>query len=269
MKRTFKDKVILVTGASGNLGTEICLRFAKAGAKIAAADLREADLIALQEQLKPYTNDVLLLAGDITESTHCEVMVAQILERWKRLDGVINNAGITHIQRYTSMENRLAMVRKIMEVNFFGSVNCTEAALASIRANQGFLVAISSVAGFAPLLGRTAYAASKHALHGFFESLHSELQEEGVHVLMVCPSFIQAPANNKSNSANNGIYQDKKTIGKTTSASSIADQIYTYCAQEKPLLVAGRTGRISHWLHRYMPRLYRHLMIKNLRSSLP
>lgn len=268
MKRDFKNKVIMVTGASGNLGKAICKRFAKAGAYIAALDINEASLSKLQEELSKDNIEVLPIVCDITDQKSCEAAAQQVLQKWNRIDGLANNAGITHIERYTKMDKSKDITRKIMEVNFFGAVNCTEAVLDEIRKNKGVLINISSVAGFAPLLGRTAYAASKHALHGFFESLGSELQEEGVHCLMVCPSFIQAPKGNDGSAEKNSIYQDKKTIGKDVSPTEIADDIYHYCLKNKKILVSGKTGKISYFLRRFFPNFYERAMIKNLKDSL-
>ena len=173
-------------------------------------------------------------------------------------------------QRYTEMPKEKGITRRVMEVNFFGAVNCTEAMLDQIRTNSGLIVNISSVAGFAPLLGQTAYAASKHALHGFFESLGAELQEEGVHCLMVCPSFIQAPKalEAKASAAKNSIYQDKKTIGPSVSAEDIANSIYKSCLSGKKTLVMGRTGKLSYIMRRFIPSVYERMMIKNLKNDI-
>jgi NAD(P)-dependent dehydrogenase (short-subunit alcohol dehydrogenase family) len=104
------------------------------------------------------------------------------------LDGLVNNAGISH--RSLFQDTDPAVIRRVMEVNFFGAMQMTHAALPHLLQTRGMVTAISSVAGYAPLLGRTGYAASKHALHGFFDSLRTEVEERGVGVTLVCPSFI-------------------------------------------------------------------------------
>jgi NAD(P)-dependent dehydrogenase (short-subunit alcohol dehydrogenase family) len=267
MKRDFKNKVIVVTGASGNLGTAICKRFAKAGARIAALDINETALDKLQKALSAHKIEVLPIVCDITSKESCQSAVQKVLDKWGRIDGLANNAGITHIERYTNMDKSKGITRRVMEVNFFGSVNCTEAMLDEIRKNKGVIITISSIAGIAPLLGRTAYAASKHALHGFFESLGSELQEEGVHCLMVCPSFIQAPKD-LGDAASDSIYQNKKTIGQDVSPDEIADDIYTCCLKHKKLLISGKTGRLSYFLRRFFPDFYERKMIEKLKDEL-
>jgi short-subunit dehydrogenase len=268
MKRDFKDKVLVVTGASGNLGRAICKQFSGVGMKIAALDINQISLDKLQVQLQKEGIEILPIVCDITDKSSCKTAMDKVIKHWGRIDGLANNAGITHIELYTEMDKDKDITRRVMEVNFFGSVNCTQACLDQIRQHKGFMVNISSVAGFAPLLGRTAYAASKHALHGFFESLGSELKEEGVHCLMVCPSFIQAPPEaTDASSEKNSIYQNKKTVGKTVSAEKIAEDIYLYCQKNKPLLVSGKTGKMSYWLHRFLPRVYERVMINNLKGG--
>jgi NAD(P)-dependent dehydrogenase (short-subunit alcohol dehydrogenase family) len=270
MKRNFTNKTIVVTGASGNLGTAICTELAKAGATIVGLDYNPVTVKELQRKMAEKGIDLIPVVCDITNKEACYEAAQKIMQQTGRIDGLINNAGITHIERYTAMDKSKEITRRVMEVNFFGAVNCTEAMLDQIIQNKGVIVNISSVAGFAPLLGRTAYAASKHALHGFFESLGAELQADGVHCLMVCPSFIQAPkeALSEASAAKNSIYQNKKTIGPTVSAATIATEIRKACIKGQKTLVMGRTGKLSYWARRIAPNFYEKKMINNLKDEI-
>jgi NAD(P)-dependent dehydrogenase (short-subunit alcohol dehydrogenase family) len=268
MKRDFKGKVILITGGTGNLGQAIAGAFAQVGAKVVALDLQDAALKNMQDHFESKGFQLLTTVCDITDKVSCAKATQFVLNHYGRIDVLVNNAGITHIERYVQMDKSKAITRRVMEVNFFGAVNCTEYCLEQIIQNQGCIVNISSVAGFAPLLGRTAYAASKHALHGFFESLYSELRDKGVHCLMVCPSFIQAPKDFDESEGQTSIYQKKKTIGKDVSASDIAKDIVHCCTQNKPLLVSGKTGRLSYWLRRFLPGVYFNAMCNKLKHDL-
>lgn len=270
MKRNFNNKTIVVTGASGNLGTAICIALAKAGAQIVGLDYSAETVAKMQAKLKQEGVDVLPIICDITDKTACYSAVEKVIRETGQIDGLINNAGITHIERYVDMDKTKGITRRVMEVNFFGAVNCTEAMLEQIIKNKGVIVNISSVAGFAPLIGRTAYAASKHALHGFFESLGAELHADGVHCLMVCPSFIQAPKEilSAASAAQNSIYQDKKTIGPTVSAQDIATQIIKACVKEQKILVMGQTGKMAYWARRIAPNFYEKRMINNLKDEI-
>lgn len=268
MKRNFYQKTIVITGASGNLGKAICRSFAAEGATIVALDYNPDTLQKMQAELAKEQIEVLPIVCDITNKEACYAAAKSVLSQTGRIDGLVNNAGITHIERYTAMDKSKDITRRVMEVNFFGAVNCTEAMLTEIVAHQGFFVNISSVAGFAPLLGRTAYAASKHALHGFFESLGAELQADGVGCLMVCPSFIAAPEQHEASKENNSIYQNKKTIGATVSATNIATEIKKALVQNRKILVMGKTGRLSYWARRIAPDFYEKRMIAQLKNDI-
>ena len=268
MKRDFKDKVVLVTGGTGNLGQAISRAFAQQGAKLVAIDLNETLLENMQEDFEAEGYKLLTRICDITDKSACTAAFDFVIKQYGKIDVLVNNAGITHIEPYTKMDKSKGITRKVMEVNFFGAVNCIEGCIDQIIQHKGCIINISSVAGFAPLLGRTAYAASKHALHGFFESLYCELKDKGVHCLMVCPSFIQAPLTAAKAVAESSIYQKKKTIGKDVSPNDIAQDILTYCIKNKPLLVSGKTGKISYWLHRFAPRIYQRMMVNQLKKEL-
>ena len=187
-QRDFTGKVVVITGAAGGLGRALARAFAIEGARIAALDRDAAGAEALAGELRANGRPALGLACDVTDATACESAMAAVLAAWGRIDVVINNAGITH--RSALRRTDPAVTRRVMEVNFFGAVNCTRAAMDALCASRGLIIVISSVAGFAPLIARTGYAAAKHALHGFFESLRTELVDDGVEVLIVCPSFI-------------------------------------------------------------------------------
>ena len=267
MSRKIKNNVIVVTGASGNLGKAICKQFAKSGSLIAALDINSIALIKLKKDLGKEDIEIYTIECDITDKNACQTARNKIYNKWGRIDGLVNNAGITHIERFIKMDKRIEITRKVMEINFFGAVNCTEAFLNDIHKNKGLIVSISSVAGFAPLLGRTAYSASKHALHGFFESLYSEVKEEGIHCLMVCPSFIQAPREIDISPEKNSFYRNKKTIGKNISPDRIAKDIVSCCKKNKPFLVSGKTGIISYFLYRFFPKVYLNTMINKLKRD--
>lgn len=184
-QRDFAGKVVLITGAAGGLGRALARSFAADGARIAVLDRDASGAEALAAELRSQARHALSLACDVTDAAACERAAAVVIEAWGAIDVLINNAGITHRSAYRRTDP--AVTRRVMEVNFFGAVNCTRAALAALTESRGLIIVVSSVAGFAPLIARTGYAAAKHALHGFFDSLRTELAEDGVGVLLVCP----------------------------------------------------------------------------------
>jgi len=135
--------------------------------------------------------------------------------------------------------------------------------------SRGVIVAISSVAGFAPLIGRTGYAASKHALHGFFESLRTEVAPKGVDVVVICPSFVATGIDRHALGADGQpVRHAQVVVGERASAESVADRIFVAASRAEPLVLVGRTARLAWWVSRLAPRYYERAMAKKLRGEI-
>ncbi len=160
VRRDLVGKVVLVTGAAGGLGAALCRCFAARGARIAATDRDAAGLEVLVAELRAGGSEALAMPGDIADPAACSDAVRKTLAHFGTLDGLVNNAGIS--ARSLLVDTDPAVVRRVMEVNFFGAANLTRAALDAILARRGFIVAISSVAGFSPLTGATCGGAARH-----------------------------------------------------------------------------------------------------------
>ncbi len=235
-RRSFSGKVVLISGAAGGLGAALCARYAAAGAHIAAMDVDAARLETLATELRGRRAQVLALPGDISDRAACEAAVAATVAHFGALDGLINNAGISH--RSLLRDTDPAVIRRVMEVNFFGALCLTHAALP-----------------------RTGYAASKHALHGFFDSLRSELQGTGVGVTLVCPSFIATGIGAAGLGGRGGAASGPRiTPGGESSARDIAARIFDAVVQDQPLLLPDGTARKAWWLSRLAPALYARVM---------
>lgn len=152
----------------------------------------------------------------------------------------------------------MAVLRRVVDVNLFGAIHVTRAALPSLRARRGRIVAISSVAGFAPLVGRTGYAASKHALHGFFDSLRVELHGSGVDVMMVCPSFVRTAIERRAvDGAGRPLGAAPRAIsGAVMAPEELARKVVRAAAKRRRLLLPSPLSRAAYWLSRLAPRLY-------------
>jgi NAD(P)-dependent dehydrogenase (short-subunit alcohol dehydrogenase family) len=258
---------VLVTGAGSGLGRAVALRFAAAGAHIVALDRDATATTRLQSEIAHGGGDCLAVPCDVTDAGACARAVAAGVERFGTLDVLVNNAGISH--RSGLAATGLDVVRRVMEVNFFGAVHCTKAALPHLLAARGLVITISSVAGFAPLIARTGYAASKHALHGFFDSLRTELAPQGVDVMLVCPSFI-ATGIDRAALGGDGlpVRHAQVTIGAALQAETVAETIYRGACRGRRLLLVGRTARQAWWLSRLLPGWYAQLMARRLRGEL-
>lgn len=260
----WSGKVVLVTGAAGGLGAALCHRYATAGARIVAMDVDSSQLTALVSTLPAGTLAIGgPLAGNITHPEACQAAVALTVAQMGGLDALINNAGISH--RSLLQDTDPAVIRRVMEVNFFGAMHMTLAALPHLMASRGVVAAISSVAGFAPLLGRTGYCASKHALHGFFNTLRTELQDQSIGVTLVCPSFI---ATGIGAAALDGTGAPASPARTTTGGESdpvdIARRIFDAIAQDKPLLLTDKTSRLAWWVSQLAPEFYARTMTRRV-----
>ena len=267
MARDFRDRVVVVTGAAGGLGRSLARAFAGAGAKIAAHDRNAAGAGALAAELRAGGRDALGFCCDVTDADACAHAMAQVMRAWGRIDVLINNAGITH--RSAWRRTVASVTLRVMEVNFFGAVHCTRAALDALLESRGLIIVISSVAGFAPLIARTGYAASKHALHGFFESLRAELAADGVEVLLVCPSFIDTPIDKNALGGDGAPARHaQEIVGERARPDEVAAQVLRAAERGKRLLLPGRMAKLAWWVSRLAPRYYARAMARRLRREM-
>jgi NAD(P)-dependent dehydrogenase (short-subunit alcohol dehydrogenase family) len=266
-RRSFTGRTVLVTGAGGGLGRSIALRFAQAGAHIAALDKDRTGIEGLRLELEGRGRQCLALPCDVTDAEACARAVAACVGRFGGLDVLVNNAGMSQRSGFAATD--LAVIRRVMDVNFYGAVHCTKASLPHLLAARGLIVAVSSVAGYTPLIARTGYAASKHAMHGFFESLRTELTPAGVDVMMVCPSFIATHIDrNAVGGDGQPVRHAQVTTGGRQSPEAVAERIFAGAERSRRLLLVGRTAWQAWWVNRLAPGLYEKLMARRLRGEL-
>ena len=263
----FDGRSVLVTGAGGGLGRAVARRFAAAGARLVVLDKDGAAAEALREELEALGHPCVAAACDVTDAADCARAVDAGIGRFGSLDVLVNNAGMSHRSAFEGTD--LAVIRRVMEVNFFGAVNCTKAALPHLVAARGIIVAVSSVAGYTPLIARTGYAASKHALHGFFESLRTELEPRGVAVTMVCPSFIATRIDrNAVGGDGRPVRHAQVTVGRPLSPEAAAERVFEGTLRRRRQVFIGATARQAWWLNRFAPRIYERVMSRRLRAEM-
>lgn len=266
-RRSFHGKVVVVTGASGGLGRGLCLRFAAAGARVAALDRDAVGLQRLAGEMRAMGHSLCTQTCDVADAAACAGALQAVREALGPVDVLVNNAGIAH--RSALAQTRTEVIRRVMDVNFFGAVHCTQAALPDLRAQRGLVIAVSSVAGFSPLIGRTGYAASKHALHGFFDSLRAEVADDGVDVLLVCPAFIDTGIDRAALGGDGQpAAQARLTTGRQASPDEVAQAIVHAAGQGRRLLLHGRTAHLAWWLSRLWPTGYAAAMKRRLQGEI-
>jgi len=187
MKNLFKDKVIIVTGASSGIGEAIAREFASNGSKIVLAARTESRLSCIAAELSSNGSEALAVPTDVSIESDCRMLIEKTIERFGRIDILVNNAGLS--MRAAFIDVDLSVLHRLMDVNFWGTVYCTKYALPWLLESRGSLIAVSSVAGFHGLPGRTGYSASKFAIHGFLETIRIENLKKGLHVMIIAPGF--------------------------------------------------------------------------------
>ncbi len=252
----FQDKVVWITGASSGIGEALALAFYRAGAKVVISARRIAELERVKNTLQASGERLFILPMDLTDIANMPSFTKRVIEQFGRIDILVNNGGIS--QRSLAKDTPLDVDRKIMEVNFFGTIALTKSVLPYlIKQQSGQIVVISSISGKFGFYLRSTYSASKHALHGFFESLRMEICKDNVKVLLVCPGKIQ------SNISVNAITGSGEKHNKMDteqqeglSATVCAAQLLKGIEQNREELLIGGKELRAVWVKRFFPRIF-------------
>jgi short-subunit dehydrogenase len=187
MKKLFKDKVVIVTGASSGIGEAIAREFALNGSRVVLAARTESKLSEIAKEIKDSGGEAIFVRTDVSIEADCKQLIQKSIEKYGRIDILVNNAGLS--MRAAFLDVDIKVLHRLMNVNFWGTVYCTKYALPYLLESKGSLIGISSVAGFHGLPGRTGYSASKFAIHGFLETIRIENLKKGLHVMIIAPGF--------------------------------------------------------------------------------
>lgn len=266
-RRSFAGAVVAISGGASGLGRALAERFAARGASVALLDRDVAAALAAAKAIERSGGRALALACDVTSAQQCIDAIDAVVRQFDRLDGLVNNAGISHRSAFARTE--LDVLRRVIEVNLHGAIQLTHAALPHLVAARGWIVAISSVAGYTPLIARTAYAASKHALHGFFGSLRAELAPHGVDVLVACPSFVATGIERNALDGRGGpVAHPQVVVGDRLAPVDVAERIVAAAGRGRREIRIGGTAHAAWWLHRLAPRAYERVMARRLRAEM-
>ncbi len=200
MKRIFEDKVVIVTGASYGIGESIAREFALNGSKVILAARTVSRLSEITKELVCAGADAIFIKTDVSIESDCKWLIEKTVERYGRIDILVNNAGLSMRALFPDVD--LKVLHRLMDVNFWGTVYCTKYALPYLIKSRGSLIAVSSVAGFHGLPGRTGYSASKFAIHGFLETIRIENLRKGLHVMIIAPGFTRSEIRKRALIAN-------------------------------------------------------------------
>lgn len=248
----FENKVIAITGGTDGIGKALVEEFLNKGAKVATCSrtIEKLDELKTEQPGKP----LLTIVADVSKEEDCKNFIERTIEEYEGIDILINNAGIS--MRALFKDTDLSTLKRLMDVNFWGTVYCTKYSLDTIIKNKGTIVGVSSIAGYRGLPGRSGYSASKFAVNGWLEALRTELLETGVNVMWVCPGFT------KSNIRNVALNKEAKPQGespldesKLMSAEECAQYIVKAIEKRKRTLVLTFTGKQTVFMNKFFPAL--------------
>lgn len=251
-KNKFKDKVIIITGASSGIGRACAFEFANNNAKIVLASRREEELIKLENKIKEKGGQASFIVTDVRKIDDCQNLINKTVEKYGEIDILINNAGIS--MRASFEELDLSVIKDLMDTNFYGAVYCTKFALPFLLKQKGTVIGISSISGLTPLPGRTGYCASKYAMNGFLNTLRLENIKRGLNVLVVHPGFTNSNIRNIALNKNGKPQKETpRNEGEMMSAERVAQIIAKATLKRERDLILTPQGRLVVWLHKNFP----------------
>lgn len=247
-----KDKVVIITGGSSGIGKAMAEVFGKFNSKVMITGRDQSALDITCKELTAKGITVHAFQADVSKEEDNKRMAEEAVKQFGRIDILINNAGISMRALFDEVD--LDVVKKVMDINFYGVLYATKFCLPEIKKNRGSVIGISSIAGFRGLPGRAGYSSSKFALNGFLEVLRTELLKTGVHVMTACPGFttsnIRVRSLTKDGSQQNESPRDEK---KMMSAEECATHIYKATLKRKKILILTTQGKLVVWLNKWFP----------------
>ena len=253
--------VIWITGASSGIGAATAKKFSKEGYSVILSSRKEDELNQVKEACA-HPENCAILPLDLAQTDTLSDKVKQAISLFGHIDIMFHNGGIS--QRSLAIETQLEVDRKIMEVNFFGTIALTKALLPHFKSRKsGQFGVTSSLVGIIGSPYRSTYAASKHALHGYFDSLRAEHYEDNIHVTMICPGFI------KTNVSVNAVTADGKSLNEMDdaqangmSAEECANQIFKGLKKKKEEIYIGGKEVMAIYLKRFVPSIFSKILVK-------
>ena len=249
------NKVVIITGASSGIGKALVYEFAKRGAKIAMGARNLDELLKIETDLKSQGVESLSVQTDVTQELDCKNLIDKTVEKFGKIDVLVNNAGISMRAIFEDLE--LDVIRRLMDVNFWGTVYCTKFAIPYLLQSKGSLVGIISVAGFLGLPGRTGYSASKFAVRGFLNTLRVENLKKGLHVLVAAPGFTASNIRKTALVADGHQQGERPRVESNMMSAERCAQIIVngVVKRKREIVMTLVEGKISVFLSKWFPSL--------------
>ncbi len=250
--KTLENKTIVITGASSGIGEAMARVYAAQGAYVVLG-ARSADRLArLTAKIEAAGGVAAWCAVDVTVPEQCKALIDKAVTTFGGIDVLICNAGISMRALFDEVD--LSVLHRLMDVNFWGTVNCCKYALPYVQASHGSIVGISSVAGLHGLPGRTGYSASKYAMTGFLETLRIENLKKGLHVMVACPGFTASNVRFAALTAD-GSQQGEtpRDEAKMMTPEQVARIVARGIRRRKRLCLMEIEGRATHFVKKFAP----------------
>lgn len=268
MNKTLQPQsVYIITGASEGIGNALARALTPYQPKLVLAARNLDRLEQLKESLDLPEQDVIIVKTDVAVEQDCRNLIDTTIKHFGRIDYLVNNAGITMWAEFDQLTD-LTVFDKLHQVNLMGSVYCTHYALPHLKQSQGNIVAVSSMAGLTGVPTRSAYAASKHAMFGFFDSLRIELKDSGVSVITIAPDFVKSLIQSRAFDRD-GIPLGESPLNndKIMSAEKCAQIIVDAMAKKKRLALTSWRGKIGRWLKMIAPQVSDNIAAKAIKRK--
>ncbi len=250
--KSLKGQCVVVTGASSGIGEALAYHYAKMGASVVLGARQQDKLQDVVKRIESDGGSAAYCVVDVVDAEQCRALIECAVKSFGGVDILICNAGLSMRALFDDVD--LEVLHRLMDVNFWGAVNCVKYALPYIQQRRGSIVGVSSVAGLHGLPARTGYSASKYALTGFLETIRIENLKKGVHVMIACPGFTASNVRFSALTADGSSQGDTpRDEGKMMSSEQVASIIARDTAKRKRLSLMEFNGRATHFVKKFMP----------------
>lgn len=256
-------KVAIVTGASSGIGRACAIEYAKHGCDVVLVARNLERLQNVEKECQKYNAQTLIVQADITEENECKKIIDKTIEKFNKIDVLVNNAGLSMRAMFNDVG--LDVIKRLIDVNLWGTIYCTKYALPYLLKAEGSLIGVISIAGFRGLPGRTGYSAAKFAVNGFLESLRTEHLKDNIHIMVVAPGFtasnIRFAALTTDGSEQGESPRDE---GKMMTPERVAKKIVKYTWRRKRYVIMSAQGKGAYWLNKFFPGFMDYMTYKHM-----
>jgi short-subunit dehydrogenase len=260
--------VTVITGASAGIGRELALQFSELGTRLVLASRDAARLAEVAEAARERgAVDTIVVPTDVSQLDQCQALIATAVSAFDRIDILVNNAGVSQWARLDQLTD-VSVIERLMRVNYLGAAWCTHAALPHLAASRGRIVAVSSLAGLTGVPTHSAYAASKHAMRGFFDSVRVEMADRGVSVTVAYPGFVTTDIRmNSLGPDGQPLGHSPVREGQVMTVEQCARRIVRATMKRQRDVVMTKRGRMGMWLKLMAPGIVDRIAAETIRRG--